>query len=140
MPSQLALLVQGVCRSASRGPQDTAPCCHMIGVTWMLQTQEMWSLLVPAVWLSMRATESQWRRVAAPGNAIVLIMYAVHYIHRDLIYPFRLHPGEGSGEILLSRRIMVQQRVAQASGGPRSARVGRGSRDCLLCAQANRRR
>lgn len=59
-----------------------------------LQTQEMWSFLVPAAWLLLFATREQLARVSAPGNAALLAMFLVHYFHRDFIFPLRLRGGK----------------------------------------------
>lgn len=61
------------------------------------QTQEIWSLAVPVVWLAFFATDSQLQRVSSPANLALLGAFLVHYIHRDLIYPFRIVPGEWLG-------------------------------------------
>lgn len=58
-----------------------------------MQTQEILSLAIPVVWLAAFATQEQRARVSDPVNAVLMAMFLVHYIHRDLIYPFRIVPG-----------------------------------------------
>lgn len=58
-----------------------------------MQTQEILSLAIPVVWLAAFATQEQRARVSDPVNAALMAMFLVHYIHRDLIYPFRIVPG-----------------------------------------------
>lgn len=48
----------------------------------LVQTQEMWSFLVPAIWLSCYATEEQWQRVKQPANALLMAMFLCHYFNR----------------------------------------------------------
>ncbi|KAK2079537.1 hypothetical protein QBZ16_001931 [Prototheca wickerhamii] len=63
-------------------------------LAWLVRaTQEIWSLAVPVVWLAFFATDSQLQRVSSPANLALLGAFLVHYIHRDLIYPFRIVPG-----------------------------------------------
>ena len=52
---------------------------------------------MPVVWLAFFATDSQLQRVSSPANLALLGAFLVHYIHRDLIYPFRIVPGEWLG-------------------------------------------
>lgn len=49
-----------------------------------LQTQELWSFVIPAVWLGLLATPQQRARAAAPGNALPLAAFLLHYLNRDL--------------------------------------------------------
>ena len=59
-----------------------------------LQTQEIWSFAIPAAWLLLLATPAQLARAAAPGNALPLALFLVHYFNRDIIYPLRLRGGK----------------------------------------------
>ncbi|KAL6779691.1 hypothetical protein ACKKBG_A13335 [Auxenochlorella protothecoides x Auxenochlorella symbiontica] len=63
-------------------------------LAWL--TQEILSLAIPVVWLAAFATQEQRARVSDPVNAALMAMFLVHYIHRDLIYPFRIVPGKGT--------------------------------------------
>jgi hypothetical protein len=48
----------------------------------LAQTQEMWSFLVPSAWLLLFATDEQWERAKEPANALLLIMFLLHYFNR----------------------------------------------------------
>lgn len=47
-----------------------------------LQTQEVWSFAVPALWLAFFATPEQWARLRAPQNALLMTLFLVHYFNR----------------------------------------------------------
>jgi hypothetical protein len=57
-----------------------------------MQTQEIWSFLVPAAWLVLFATPGELRRLSAPANAALMAMFLIHYFNRDFIYPLRQVP------------------------------------------------
>lgn len=58
-----------------------------------VQTQEVWSLAVPAVFIPLFATEAQWQRLSCPANLATMAAFLTHYIYRDVIYPMRMRPG-----------------------------------------------
>lgn len=70
----------------SRGRLLTPTRCSPL--IW--QTQEVWSFLIPAVWLTCYATPKQLARVSTPPNAILMGAFLLHYFNRDIIFPFRL--------------------------------------------------
>lgn len=54
---------------------STHCCCRHLR-----QTQEMWSFVVPAAWLTLLATPEQRARAAAPANALLLGLFLLHYL------------------------------------------------------------
>lgn len=62
-------------------------------IAWV--TQEINSLAVPTIWITCFATKEQLSRLCdVPVNGILVAMFLVHYIYRDIIYPFRLRGGK----------------------------------------------
>lgn len=45
----------------------------------------MWSFVIPATWLAFFASKDQLARAAAPGNALPLAAFLLHYFNRDLV-------------------------------------------------------
>lgn len=50
---------------------------------------------MPAAWLCLAASRAprQLARAAAPGNALPLALFIIHYFYRGLIYPLRVRGG-----------------------------------------------
>lgn len=62
-------------------------------IAWV--TQEINSLAVPVIWLGFFATDDQMSRLYdSPVNGILVAMFLVHYVYRDVVYPCRLRGGK----------------------------------------------
>lgn len=85
-------LMSGI--SAPYGRYSTSGWGFFIESKTAWVTQELWSFLVPAVWLSCAATPDQIQRVRHPPNAALLALFLLHYFHRDFIFPLRLRGGK----------------------------------------------
>jgi 3-oxo-5-alpha-steroid 4-dehydrogenase 1 len=58
-------------------------------------TQEILSLAVPLIWMIFFADDTQLSRIyEVPVNSILVGMFLIHYVNRDVIYPFRLRGGK----------------------------------------------
>ena len=97
----LPILIYGP--TAPYGRYSTTGWGFMIGTKLAWVTQELWSLGVPVIWLTFFATEEQWSRLLVVdsqgnntinANGAMMIMFLLHYIYRDVIYPFRLRGGK----------------------------------------------
>lgn len=55
----------------------------------------MWSLVIPVIWLAFFATEKQINNLLhVPANGMLMVLFLVHYVYRDVIFPFRLRGGK----------------------------------------------
>jgi 3-oxo-5-alpha-steroid 4-dehydrogenase 1 len=105
----LPILIYGP--TAPYGRYSTTGWGFMISTKLAWVTQELWSLGVPVIWLTFFATEEQWSRLldsvgdqsttttrsipySIHANGALMVMFLLHYIYRDVIYPFRLRGGK----------------------------------------------
>lgn len=65
-----------------RPPLSTCPAALPCPPLSRKQTQEMWSFVVPAVWLAFFATPDQLARLSAPANALLMALFLLHYLNR----------------------------------------------------------
>lgn len=62
-------------------------------IAWV--SQEINSLAVPAIWILFFASDEQLSRIyKVPVNGILVAMFLIHYVNRDIIYPCRLRGGK----------------------------------------------